>query len=555
MTAACLSFNRFAVTLQQVPGERGVERIPAIIPDRGIESLKALLSVYDKTGVVDFGRRLVAAGFDLISTGGTHQTLTQEGGLAVRQVSDVTGSPEILDGRVKTLHPVLYAGLLARRDSPEHRAELERQGIAPIDLVAVNLYPFVATISRPGVALAEALENIDIGGPTMLRAAAKNFAAVVVVVDPSDYEWVADKIAANALTFGERRQLAAKAFRHVAEYDAAVTAYLSADPAAAPGDETDPLPEQLNLSLQRVSLLRYGENPHQAGALYIPAGGAAAGGLAQARQLHGRELSYNNLMDADAAWRAVCDFAEPTVAVIKHANPCGLSSHPDLAQAYLQAYGGDTVSAFGGIVGYNRRVTAAVAQAMSPVFYEVVVAPDYETEALEILRKKRNLRILAVDDAGNGAAALDLRPLSGGVLVQQPDTLAENPADWQTITDRLPTAAEREDLAFAWTAVKHIKSNAIVFAKNRTLVGMGAGQPNRVVSVHLAQRLAGDKAAGCVLASDAFFPFPDNIELAAEAGITAIIQPGGSIRDDEVIAAANQHGLAMVFTGVRHFRH
>ena len=517
--------------------------------------MKALLSVYDKTGVVDFGRRLTAAGVELISTGGTHQTLTQEGGLAVRQVSDVTGSPEILDGRVKTLHPVIYAGLLARRDAPEHLAELERQGIAPIDLVAVNLYPFVATISRPGVALADALENIDIGGPTMLRAAAKNFVAVAVVVDPSDYQWVADKIAANALTFAERRQLAAKAFRHVAEYDAAVTAYLSAATAAAEQDETDPLPERLNLSLQRVSLLRYGENPHQAGALYIPAGGKAAGGLAQARQLHGRELSYNNLMDADAAWRVVSDFSEPTVAVIKHANPCGLSSHPDLAQAYLQAYGGDTVSAFGGIVGYNRRVTAAAAQAMSPVFYEVVVAPDYAPAALEILRKKRNLRILAVDDLGGGAAALDLRPLSGGVLVQQPDTLAENPADWQTITDRPPTAAEQDDLAFAWTAVKHIKSNAIVFAKNRTLVGMGAGQPNRVVSVHLAQRLAGDKAAGCALASDAFFPFLDNIELAAAAGVTAIIQPGGSIRDDEVIAAANRHGLAMVFTGVRHFRH
>ena len=516
--------------------------------------MKALLSVYDKTGVVEFGRRLAAAGVELISTGGTHQTLTQAGGLAVRQVSAVTGSPEILDGRVKTLHPVIYAGLLARRDAPEHLAELERQGIAVIDLVAVNLYPFVATISRPEVALAEALENIDIGGPAMLRAAAKNFAAVAVVVDPSDYPWVADKIAAKALTFAERRQLAAKAFRHVAEYDAAVTAYLSAavDPA---GDETDPLPEQLNLSLQRVSRLRYGENPHQAGALYIPAGGLAAGGIAQARQLHGRELSYNNLMDADAAWRAVCDFAAPAVAVIKHANPCGLSSHPDLAQAYLQAYAGDTVSAFGGIVGCNRPVTAAVAQAMNPVFYEVVVAPDYEPEALEILRKKRNLRILAVDDSGNGAAALDLRPITGGVLVQQPDSTAENPADWQTATNRPPTAAEQDDLAFAWIAVKHIKSNAIVFAKNRTLVGMGAGQPNRVVSVHLSQRLAGDRAAGCVLASDAFFPFPDNIELAAAAGITAIIQPGGSIRDDEVIAAANRHGLAMVFTGVRHFRH
>ena len=520
--------------------------------------MKALLSVYDKTGIVEFGQRLAAAGFDLISTGGTHQTLTQEGGLAVRQVSEVTGSPEILDGRVKTLHPVIYAGLLARRDAPEHLAELEKQSIDPIDLVAVNLYPFVATIRRPGVTLADALENIDIGGPTMLRAAAKNFAAVAVVVDPADYPWVADKIAANALTCDDRRQLAAKAFRHVAEYDAAVTGYLSAAATEAEQDEPAALPERLNLSLQRVSLLRYGENPHQAGALYVPAGGAAAGGIARARQLHGRELSYNNLMDADAAWRTVSDFAEPTVAVIKHANPCGLSSHADLEQAYLQAYAGDTVSAFGGIVGYNRAVTAAAAQAMNPVFYEVVVAPDYEPEALDILRKKRNLRILAVDGLGNAAdvaAALDLRPITGGILAQQPDALAETPADWQTVTDKVPDAAQRDDLAFAWRAVKHIKSNAIVFARRRTLMGMGAGQPNRVVSVHLSQRIAGDKAAGCVLASDAFFPFPDNIELAAAAGITAIIQPGGSIRDEEVIAAANRHGLAMVFTGVRHFRH
>lgn len=531
---------------------------PPSSSNRGTANLKALISVYDKTGIVEFGCRLAAAGFDLISTGGTHQTLTQDGGLTVQQVSAVTGSPEILDGRVKTLHPILYAGLLARRDAPEHLAELEKQSIDPIDLVAVNLYPFVTTIRRPDVTLADALENIDIGGPTMLRAAAKNFAAVAVVVDPSDYPWVAEKIAANALTGADRRQLAAKAFRYVAEYDAAVTAYLSAAATAAEPAEPAPLPEQLNLSLQRLSLLRYGENPHQAGALYVPASGAAAGGIAHARQLHGRELSYNNLMDADAAWRTVSDFAAPTVAVIKHANPCGLSSHPDLEQAYLQAYAGDTVSAFGGIVGYNRPVTAAAAQAMSPVFYEVVVAPDYTPEALEILQKKRNLRILAVaglDADTDGAAALDLRPITGGLLIQQTDALAENPADWQTVTDKVPDAAQWDDLAFAWRAVKHLKSNAIVFARHQTLVGMGAGQPNRVVSVHLSQRSAGDKAAGCVLASDAFFPFPDNIELAAAAGITAIIQPGGSIRDDEVIAAANRHGLAMVFTGVRHFRH
>ena len=513
--------------------------------------MKALISVYDKTGIVEFGRRLAAAGIELISTGGTHQALSQDGGLPVRQVSEVTGSPEILDGRVKTLHPVIHGGLLARRDSPEHLAELEKHGIEPIDLVVGNLYPFVATISKPGVTLDDALENIDIGGPTMLRAAAKNFPSVVVVVDPADYEWVAGKITAGGLSNEERRGLAAKAFRHVAEYDAAVTGYLTDD-----STETESLPDTLNLSFSQVNTLRYGENPHQQGALYVPAGGAS-GGIAHARQLHGRELSFNNLMDADAAWRVVSDFAQPAAAVIKHANPCGLSSHDDLAQAYRQAYEGDTVSAFGGIVGYNRTVTAAAAEAMNPVFYEVVVAPDYEPDALEILQRKRNLRILAVDEIGEaaGAAALDIRPITGGMLVQTPDAIEEEPAAWKTATERAPSEAELDDLAFAWTAAKHIKSNAIVFAKDRTLLGMGAGQPNRVVSVHLSQRIAGDKAQGCVLASDAFFPFPDNIELAAEAGITAIIQPGGSIRDDEVIEAANRHGIAMVFTGVRHFRH
>ena len=513
--------------------------------------MKALISVYDKTGIVEFGRKLADAGVDLISTGGTHQTLVQEGNLVVRQVSEVTGSPEILDGRVKTLHPVIHGGLLARRDSPEHLAVLEKHGIDLIDVVVVNLYPFVATISKPGVTLDEALENIDIGGPTMLRSAAKNFSSVAVVVDPEDYGWVAGKIAADSLTHEERRHLAAKAFRHVAEYDAAVTAYLTTAP-----PETETLPQQLNLTLNQVATLRYGENPHQQGALYVPASGSS-GGIARARQLHGRELSFNNLTDADAAWSVVTDFAQPAAAVIKHANPCGLASHDDLAQAYLQAYEGDTVSAFGGIVGFNRTVTAAAAEAMSPVFYEVVVAPDYEPAALNILKTRRNLRILAVDpvQGGVGMAALDVRPITGGMLVQTPDAIDEDRSSWKTVTNRPPTEAELDDLAFAWTAVKHIKSNAIVFARNRTLMGMGAGQPNRVVSVHLSQRIAGKKAQDCVLASDAFFPFPDNIELAAEAGITAIIQPGGSIRDEEVIEAANQHGLAMVFTGVRHFRH
>ena len=333
--------------------------------------MRALISVYDKTGIVEFARSLSAAGYDLISTGGTHHTLSNEGRLAVRQVSEVTGSPEILDGRVKTLHPVIHAGLLARRDLPEHRAELDQHQITPIDLVAANLYPFVATISKPGVTLDDALENIDIGGPTMLRAAAKNFPSVAVVVDPEDYEWVAGKLAGDGLTLEDRRGLAAKAFHHVAVYDAAVTGYLGSQ------SDEEPLPAELSLSLTRVSTLRYGENPHQKGGLYA-APGAPGQGIAGAVQLHGAELSYNNLMDADSAWRTVSDFADTTVAIIKHSNPCGLASRDEQVQAYLQAYEGDTVSAFGGIVAFNTTVTPEAAQAMGPVFYEVVVAPGYE---------------------------------------------------------------------------------------------------------------------------------------------------------------------------------
>ena len=510
--------------------------------------MKALLSVYDKTGIIEFSRQLVTAGFELISTGGTHRAISEEGGLPVRQVADVTGSAEILEGRVKTLHPAIHGGILALRDSDSHRAELARHGIDPIDLVAVNLYPFVATVSKPGVALAEALDNIDIGGPAMLRAAAKNFPSVAVVVDPSDYPWVSDKLTGEGLSLEARRSLAAKAFQHVSMYDTAVAGFLS-----GATNEPDGLPATLAISLTKVAELRYGENPHQGGSMYA-AEGAPAGGIAQARQLHGRELSFNNIMDADAAWRTVCDFAEPTVAVIKHANSCGLASNDDQVQAYQKAYEGDSISAYGGIVGYNRTVTAAAAEAMGPVFYEVVVAPDYEPDALAVLKQKRNLRILAVK-AAEGGLTYDFRPISGGVLVQTPDALQEDPAKWETVTNRPPTSSELTDLVFAWKAAKHLKSNAIVFAKDRTLVGMGAGQPNRVVSVHLSQRSAGEKAKGSVLASDAFFPFPDNIELAAEAGVTAIVQPGGSIRDTEVVEAANRSNLAMVFTGIRHFRH
>ena len=522
--------------------------------------MRALISVYDKTGIVEFAQQLHRAGATLVSTGGTHRTLAEEGGLPVQQVSDLTGFPEILDGRVKTLHPRIHGGLLARRDAQEHMEELDRQGIEPIDLVVVNLYPFVDTISKPDVTLEDALENIDIGGPTLLRAGAKNFPAVTVVVDPADYGWVAERLADSGPSHEERRHLAFKAFHHVSQYDTAVAGYLDQTPPhpLSQGDKVEVesgLPSELTLTFRRVQELRYGENPHQHGGLYVPSLNGSGGGIANARQLHGRELSFNNLLDAEAAWRTVTDFVDTAVVVIKHTNPCGLACHRDQAEAYRRAYSGDSVSAFGGIVGFNSTVTAASAQEMSSIFYEVVVAPDYEPEALEILQKRRNLRILSVDPRKGAGGALDLRPLSGGLLVQTVDAIAEDPSSWQTVTERVPTGAELEDLAFAWKAAKHLKSNAIVLAKDRTLLGMGAGQPNRVTSVHLALRTAGEASKGSVLASDAFFPFPDNIEEAERGGITAIAQPGGSIRDDEVIAAANKANIAMVTTGVRHFKH
>ena len=509
--------------------------------------MKALISVYDKTGVVELARALQEAGYGLVSTGGTHRTLT-EAGLAVEQLSDVTGSPEMLDGRVKTLHPVVHGGLLARRDLPEHMGELEAHGIAPIDVVVGNLYPFEATVSREGAADADVLENIDIGGPTMLRAAAKNHPAVTVVVDPADFGWVAERIRAGGTSLEERRRLAATAFGHVAMYDSIVAAWMRGT--------DDPFPKELSIGVRRVSgELRYGENPHQRGALYADA--PSRGGVVAAEQLHGKELSYNNILDADAAWRAASEFPEQAVSVIKHTNPCGLAVHADQAEAYRRAFDGDPVSAYGGILGFNRAVTGEAAEALRRVFFEVIVAPGYEDAALEVLQKKRDLRILRVPapPPGKPSEALQVRRVSGGLLLQTADALDEEPSAWQVVTQRAPSETELADLAFAWRAAKHIKSNTIVLAKGQALVGMGAGQPNRVNSVHLAVRAAGERAAGTALASDAFFPFADGLEMAAEAGVTAVVQPGGSIRDDEVIAAADKAGLAMVFTGVRHFLH
>jgi len=506
--------------------------------------MKALLSVYDKTGVVDFARSLQKTGMDLVSTGGTHKALS-DAGLPVQQVSELTGSPEILDGRVKTLHPIIYGGILARRDNPEHVSELATLQMDTIDLVAGNLYPFAATIARPGVTLDNALENIDIGGPTMIRAAAKNFPFVVVVVDPNDYPWVAEHMTTGGLTIEERQGLAQKAFQHVAFYDTLIAGYLRG--------KDNGFSQELTLGYGKLYDLRYGENPHQQAAFY---GDPSPSGIAGAKQLHGKELSFNNILDADAAWRAVSDFKEPASAVIKHTNTCGLACHDDQVEAYKRAFSGDPVSAYGGIVAFNRPVTGETAEAMRQVFYEIVLAPEFEPAALDILAKKRDLRILALGESGavNWKGG-EVRQVSGGVLIQSPDVLEEDPQGWQVVTDRKPTQEELLDLTFAWKAVKHVKSNAIVIAKDQTLLGMGAGQPNRIISVQLSLKAAGEASKGAVLASDAFFPFADGLETGAEGGVTAVVHPGGSIRDGEVIEAANRLGLAMVFTGVRHFRH
>ena len=513
-------------------------------------SQKALLSVYDKTGLADLARTLADAGCDLISTGGTAATLAAAG-LPVTQVADLTGSPEILDGRVKTLHPTIHGGILARRDLPSHRAELESQGIGTIDIVVGNLYPFVETVSADNVTLQDALENIDIGGPTMIRAAAKNFPSVLVLTDPGDYGWVSQRIAEHGLSdaafsLDERRELARKAFQHVALYDTAVASYLT-------GDAVSPSWPELTFGYDRVADLRYGENPHQKATLY--AATLSSGGIVRAEKLHGIDMSYTNYLDADAAWRVVSDFSDPAVTVIKHTNPCGLAVHPDQPTAYQRAFEGDSISAYGGIVGFNRPVTRATATAMRGVLYDIIVAPDYEDDALDVLRRRRRTRILRIDPESGHATHLDLRLVTGGALLQTADDLDEDPSSWKVVTELSPTADQLRDLAFAWRAAKHVKSNTIVLAKDNTLVGMGAGQPNRVTSVHLALRIAGDKAKGSVMASDAFFPFPDNIEMAAEGGISAIAQPGGSIRDDDCIEAANRLGIAMVTTGTRHFRH
>ncbi len=515
---------------------------------------RALISVSDKSGVAEFAAGLAALGVEIVSTGGTAKLL-REHGLQVRDVSELTGFPEMLDGRVKTLHPKVHGGILAMRANPQHRTQTETQGIEFIDLVAVTLYPFQKTASRPGVRFEELIENIDIGGPAMIRSAAKNFEDVTVLVEPGDYQAILAELQKNqgAISRQTRELLARKAFATTAAYDGAISMTLQKWAESSPGM----LPENMHLNFRKLIDLRYGENPHQRAALY--ADPATAGrGLAAAKVLQGKELSFNNLVDLEAGWRLVAEFPEPATAVIKHTNPCGVATGRALSESAQRALQVDPVSAFGSVIAFNRRVDAASAREIAQIFVEAVVAPGYEPEAIEILSPKKNLRLIDLSAAAGDDFGLQLQTIGGGLLVQTPDSLGAEPERWKCVTERQPTEEEKTALVFAWRVAKHVKSNAIVYARDGVVVGVGAGQMSRVDSVKLAATKArelGHSLEGTALASDAFFPFPDGIEAAAGAGARAIVQPGGSVRDAAVIATANRLGLAMLFTGVRHFKH
>jgi phosphoribosylaminoimidazolecarboxamide formyltransferase / IMP cyclohydrolase len=510
-----------------------------------MEKFRVLLSVSDKTGLVDFARALHECGAELIASGGTARQIS-DAKIPVRAVEEVTGFPEILAGRVKTLHPAIHGGILSRR-TPQHLDELSEHGIAPIDLVAVNLYPFQDTIAQPNVTLTTAIEEIDIGGVALLRAAAKNHESVTVVCDPADYDAVAMEFAGSGPTPKQRKLLALKAFRHTADYDAAIAGYL----AAQIGDEPAPLlPERMRVDLVRVQLNRYGENPHQQGGLY-----AYVDEPARFAVLHGKEMSYNNWLDLDGSWQAAQDFDDPTVAIIKHGNPCGLASADTLAEAYEKALASDPVSAFGSIVSVNRTLDLETVNRMSDLFVEVIAAPAYDDDALDQLMKKKNLRV--VQPTGVPVREISMRSIYGGVLVQELDRSQAdmNVENWKIVSRRQPTDKQVADMAFAWRLTRHVKSNAIIFVHDRATVGVGAGQMSRVDSVMLAGNKAGALARNAVMASDAFFPFADGIAEAAKHGIAAVVQPGGSVRDDEVIRVADDLDLVMAYTGTRHFRH
>jgi len=503
---------------------------------------RALVSVSDRTGLAEFCKGLVESGVTIVATDSTGRHLA-ESGVPTTPVAEVTGFPEMLDGRVKTLHPRIHGGILAKRDEPEHMRQLADAGIEPIDLVIVNLYPFREAAQKM-LPWPEVVEQIDIGGPSLVRASAKNHTGVVIVVDPARYEDVLAEIRSHGgVSAATRRRLAAEAFAHTAAYDSAIAMWMARE---------ERFPERLSMNFERVMELRYGENPHQEGALYA-AEYSGPGSLARARQLQGKELSFNNLLDLDAAWLAANDFTEPACAIVKHAIPCGLATAATDAAAYERALESDRVSAFGGVVAYNREVSEAAAKAMAEIFTECIAAPGYSKSALEVFAAKKNLRLLDVE--GSPAPMYSARWITGGLLLQTADAASETRDGWKVVTKAAPTEEQWRDLAFAWRACKHVRSNAIVFASGGATVGIGGGQTSRVDAVEIAAKKAGDRAKGSVMASDAFFPFRDGLDAGAAAGVAAVIEPGGSVRDDEVIAAADEHSIAMVFTGMRHFRH
>jgi phosphoribosylaminoimidazolecarboxamide formyltransferase/IMP cyclohydrolase len=514
---------------------------------------RALLSVSDKSGIAEFARALAALGIEILSTGGTAKLLQKEG-IAATEVSAYTGFPEMLDGRVKTLHPKIHGGLLGRRDDGAHLDAMRKAGIEPIDLLIVNLYPFAATVADPDCRLEDAVENIDIGGPAMLRAAAKNHASVAAVVDPADYPRILEEVRAGGqVSDATRFSLARKAFAHTAAYDGAIANYLySLDPAR----QRQEYPEVLSLQFAKRQDLRYGENPHQSAAFYRDPR-PVEGSLATGRQIQGKDLSYNNIADADAAWECVKSFSEPACVIVKHANPCGAAVAATLLETYQRAFATDPVSAFGGILAFNRPLDRATAEALAKQFAEVVIAPRVEADAQSILAGKSNLRVLEVP-LGHSSQAHDYKRVGGGLLVQSSDSRTLNRGEVKVVTRKQPSESQWDDLLFAWRVAKYVKSNAIVFCRDRATLGVGAGQMSRVDSARIATikaQAASLPLAGSAVASDAFFPFRDGLDVVAEAGASAVIQPGGSVRDQEVIAAADERGIAMVFTGVRHFRH
>jgi len=531
------------------PEGRGIDEGP-------VKVRRALLSVSEKTGVIELATALHDLTIEILSTGGTASML-RAAGIPVVEVADITGVPEMLGGRVKTLHPKIHAGILAKRCDPEHLQQLQEQGIAPIDLVVVNLYPFEATVARADAPLEEAIEQIDIGGPSLIRAAAKNFDDVAVLVDPADYATVVTELRRDGacLSRGRRLRLARKAFAHTAHYDTLIAGYLERH---IDGERAGEFPDLLELRLFKVQGLRYGENPHQRAALYRRPEAVEAS-VASAKQLQGREISFNNLLDLDAALALAREFEEPVAVIVKHSNPTGVAVDHQVVEAYRRARDADRASAYGGIVGFNRAVDVETARELSATFLEAVVAPGYDEEAVAILKEQAGLRLLLIEPwpglPGPDPMVRELRSIAGGVLVQERDSLELDPQRLRVVTRRPPSEAETRGLRFAWKVAKHVKSNAIVLASERATVGIGAGQMSRVDACRLAVEKAASPTVGTVLASDAFFPFRDGVDMAAEAGVTAIIQPGGSIRDGEVIQVADEAGIAMVFTGIRHFRH